>query len=204
MWGMVLMSFTKAQQGILLNIAYSSIAHGLQHGKALPIVVQDYQPALQVTRATFVTLNLNKQLRGCIGTLTAILPLVVDVAQRAYGAAFSDYRFSSLQANEFPKLNIHISVLSEPESIQFSSENDLFEQLRPNIDGLILVDGQHKSTFLPAVWESLNQPQEFVQQLKRKAGLPTNYWSNTMEVYRYITESFGASACETVMDKINT
>ena len=194
------MSFTKFQQDTLLTIACASIAHGLQHGKALPVVVQDYPEALHVVRATFVTLHLHEQLRGCIGTLTATLPLVTDVAQRAYSAAFADYRFSSLQANEFPELEIHISVLSEPESLICPSEDELLKQLRPGVDGLILIEGHRKSTFLPAVWDSLPEPQSFVHQLKRKAGLPATYWSETLQIYRYITESFGASTCSQVMD----
>jgi len=129
-------------------------------------------------------------LRGCIGTLTAHQAVIADVAYHAHAAAFSDPRFPALRENELDDLDIHISVLSEPQIISFSSEADLLAQLRPGIDGLILRDLGRTGTFLPSVWESLPQVKDFWQQLKRKAGLPANHWSKSLEVLRYTTESF--------------
>jgi AmmeMemoRadiSam system protein A len=94
-----------------------------------------------------------------------------------------------LTETEFPKLEIHISVLNKPEPMQFESEADLISQLRPNIDGLILSDRGHRGTFLPSVWESLPEPQDFFTHLKMKAGLPANHWSDTITVERYTVES---------------
>jgi AMMECR1 domain-containing protein len=68
--------------------------------------------------------------------------------------------------------------------------------LRPGVDGLVLHDGNARATFLPAVWESLPQPAAFLEQLKQKAGLPADYWSDTLEVWRYTTESFAAAIAE--------
>jgi len=72
--------------------------------------------------------------------------------------------------------------------MSFDSEEHLIQQLRPGIDGLILTEGMYKGTFLPAVWESLKEPKEFIQHLKQKAGLSPNYWSNTIKVERYTAE----------------
>lgn len=74
--------------------------------------------------------------------------------------------------------------------MQFNSEQDLLGQIRPGVDGLILQDTYHRGTFLPSVWEQLPDPVKFLQHLKLKAGLTTDYWSNNVQVSRYETESF--------------
>jgi hypothetical protein len=83
-----------------------------------------------------------------------------------------------------------VSVLTIPEPLEIASEDDLITRLRPGVDGLILEDGLHRGTFLPAVWDSLPRPAQFVGQLKLKAGLPLGYWSDRIRVSRYTTESF--------------
>jgi hypothetical protein len=95
-----------------------------------------------------------------------------------------------LTPGDYADLELHISILSPPEALAVSSESDLLARLRPGIDGLILEDGYARGTFLPSVWESLPEPGEFVRHLKRKAGLADNYWSDTLKLYRYETESF--------------
>ena len=184
-------SLNRKQRETLLEIARASILHGLQTGAPLPVDPDDFEPALREQRASFVTLNLHGQLRGCIGHLEAIQPLVKDVAENAYSAAFSDPRFAPLSEREFGDLDIHISVLSPAQPMQFDSEADLLQQLRPGVDGLILEDGYYRGTFLPSVWEQLPSPELFLAHLKQKAGLPSNYWSDTLRVSRYTTESFG-------------
>ena len=175
---------------LLHKVARASIEHGLETGRPLAVDVERYPPPLRERRATFVTLNEHGELRGCIGTLEAIRPLVEDVAHNAFAAAFSDPRFPPVSASELDDIEIHISVLSPATPMQFDSEEDLVHQLRPGVDGLVLEDGYHRGTFLPAVWESLPEPHAFLQHLKLKAGLPANYWSDTIRVSRYTTESF--------------
>lgn len=139
-------------------------------------------------RATFVTLEIGGQLRGCIGMLEAHRPLANDVAENAFSAAFRDPRFPPLSDVEFDDLEISISVLSPPEEMSFSSEKDLLDQIRPGIDGLILEEGFRKGTFLPSVWEQLSEKEAFLEHLKQKAGLPPGYWSDTLRVFRYTAE----------------
>lgn len=174
----------------LLDLAHSSIRNGLDEGRALTVRPEDHPERLRVERATFVTLKRQGELRGCIGHLEAIQPLVLDVVENAWSAAFRDPRFPPLKPHELAGLDIHISVLSPPLAMQFSSEQDLLSQIRPGRDGLILEDGNHRGTFLPSVWESLPDTGEFWMHLKRKAGLPLNHWSDTVKVFRYRTESF--------------
>ena len=185
-------SLSEAERTTLLRIAADAIEHGLE-GNRLTVELAPLPPALHERRATFVTLNTHGELRGCIGTLEARRPLALDVAHNAQAAAFSDPRFSPLSMAEFPTLDIHISVLSPAEPVHHENEGDLIRQLRPGIDGLILEDGYRRGTFLPAVWESLSDPHDFLHHLKLKAGMSPNYWSEGIRVFRYTTESFGES-----------
>lgn len=175
---------------ILQDLAQNSIEYGLKYGEPLHIDITPLSDELTVQRATFVTLQKQGQLRGCIGILEAFRPLAEDIVANSYSAAFSDPRFPSLTEDELNDISIHISILNPSEIITCSSEEELIRQLRPNRDGLILDDGIHHATFLPSVWESLPDPVAFVQQLKYKACLPSNEWSPTIKAYRYTTESF--------------
>ncbi len=188
------MSLPEDDRRTLHDIARASIIYSLEHGSDAryerTLNLDDFSAALQEQRATFVTLNINNELRGCIGTLEAHQPLVSDVAHNARSAAFHDPRFGPLTKSEFDRLQIHISILGIAEPMSFSSEHDLIQQLRPGIDGLILSAAGRRGTFLPSVWEQLATPEEFWSHLKLKAGLPVNFWSDDVKVERYTTESF--------------
>lgn len=175
----------------LITLAEESIQHQFEHHNPPHINTSSYSEALQQHRASFVTLKIQQRLRGCIGTLTAYRPLVDDVAANALAAAFNDTRFQPLKQEEFHSLEYHISALTPPEPMGIHSRNELLTTLRINTDGLILSDKHHQATFLPSVWEELPEPEMFVGQLMRKAGLPTDYWSDTIQVQRYTVESWG-------------
>jgi len=176
----------------LISMADNAIRHylGQETEPAIPIAIGDFSSDLQSNGASFVTLTINNELRGCIGSLEAYRPLIEDVISNAQASAFSDPRFTPLTLSELENIHIQVSVLSKSEALDFSSEADLLQQLRPNIDGLILEDKGRRGTFLPTVWESLTTPEQFLQHLKLKANLPANYWSDTLKVYRYTTECF--------------
>jgi AmmeMemoRadiSam system protein A/AmmeMemoRadiSam system protein B len=174
----------------LLEIARASIAHGLTHGASLPVEIAALPPALRATGAAFVTLRApGGALRGCIGSLEARRPLALDVAENAFRAAFHDPRFSPVRGDELAALDLHLSILSTPESMKVHSEADLLAQLRPGVDGLILDDGPHRATFLPDVWSELPTPREFVRHLKRKAGMRDGHWSPALRAQRYTARS---------------
>lgn len=183
-------SLCEEEHILLRQLAHDAVKHGLQHNKHLTIDTARYPRPLREPGASFVTLKKNGDLRGCIGSLEAYQPLVADIAHNAYAAAFADSRFSPVTEKEFPQLEFHLSVLTPAELMQFKSEIDLLQQIQPGIDGLVLEEGRHRGTFLPAVWESLPDAIQFLQHLKLKAGLPADYWSDTLKVSRYTTESF--------------
>jgi len=177
-------------QETLLDITEQSIEHGLAHGSAKTLDPNGFSAALQAMGASFVTLKKGGDLRGCIGSLEAHRPLSQDTAANAYSAAFADPRFPALTADEWPAVDISVSVLGEPEPLAPPTEDALLAALRPGIDGLILRDGRHRATFLPQVWESLPAPRDFVGQLKRKAGLATDHWSDSIRIWRYGSQNF--------------
>lgn len=179
---------TSLEREQLAALARASIEKGLR-GERLAVRLEEHGPGLCRHRASFVTLKVEEQLRGCIGTLEAHRPLVIDVVENAYAAAYRDPRFPALTWPEFERLSLHISILSEPESLTFESEEDLLRQIRPGVDGLILSEGLRRGTFLPAVWQSVPEPREFLRHLKCKAGLPPEYWSASIRVARYTAES---------------
>ena len=172
----------------LVALAAASIDHGLARGAPLEPDPAHHAAALRATRAAFVTLHREGQLRGCIGTIEAHRALATDIAANAFGAAFRDPRFPPLAADERPAIALKIEVLSVPEPLAFTDEDDLLDQLVPGVDGLLLEAGGRKGTFLPTVWEQLPEPRAFWTQLKRKAGLPTDYFGADLQVRRYRTE----------------
>ena len=173
----------------LLRVATSAIEHELEDRGPLEIDLSRYAPELQAAGASFVTLRADGELLGCIGTMQAREPLVTNVAKNAVAAAFQDPRFTCNRLTSLGGVDIHISVLSPLELVLVASEAELLARVRPGIDGLLIEDGVYRGTFLPAVWENLPDPVEFLAHLKYKAGLPTDYWSPTLKVYRYTAES---------------
>jgi AmmeMemoRadiSam system protein A len=179
-----------SERHALLRLARQSIEHGLSTGRPISVDPRQYAARLAEQGAAFVTLHRKGTLRGCIGHLEAIQPLVLDVAENAFAAAFRDPRFAPLTEPELADLAIEISVLSPSEPLACASEEELLRMIEPGRDGLILEDGAARGTFLPTVWESLPQPRDFLRHLKRKAGLPPDHWSDQIRVSRYRTESF--------------
>lgn len=173
---------------ILLRIARDSIRHGVETGSALDVDPAEYLEALQAQSATFVTLEIDGALRGCIGVLEACRALVEDVAQNAFAAAFRDPRFPPVSQEELDGLEIHISILSEAVPLEVEDEDHLLRELRPGTDGLILEDTPSRALFLPHVWESLPEPLDFLTHLRMKAGLPAHHFSDTIRFWRFTVE----------------
>lgn len=178
------------QRAELHELARASIELALRQGQLVPYAGELNDPRLYRPSASFVTLHVGTELRGCCGTIEPSRPLSEDVWNNAWASAFADPRFPPLTSDEWADTNVQISVLSEPERLVVRSEAELLQVLRPGRDGLILQFGSRRSTFLPAVWEQLPDPARFVRHLKLKAGWPADYWLADMEAWRYTTESF--------------
>ncbi|MCL2483233.1 MAG: AmmeMemoRadiSam system protein A [Propionibacteriaceae bacterium] len=174
---------------VLLRLARSAIAAGLRvtsWADDVPLK-EDW---LRSPGATFVTLTLGGDLRGCIGSLVAHQALGEDVRSNAVSAAFRDPRFPPLSVDEFKQVDIEVSVLSDPEPMTFSGKENALANLRPGVDGVILSARGHRATFLPQVWEELPDPSQFIAHLMRKAGLPADYWAPDIRIDRYQVTAF--------------
>ncbi|WP_324780805.1 AmmeMemoRadiSam system protein B [Thiobacillus sedimenti] len=144
--------------------------------------------------ASFVTLTRQGELRGCIGTLEAHRPLWLDVRENALAAAFRDPRFPPLTRGELHDTRVEVSLLSPTQPIEVRSEAEALAALHPHVDGVVFEYGHHRSTFLPQVWEQLPEPREFLAYLKRKAGLPQDFWAEEVRLSRYTVDKWKEAA----------
>ena len=169
----------------MLEICRDSIKAGLDNQQIA--ITSKIPPVFNQLGACFVTLNINGRLRGCIGSIVAHQPLIIDLAQHAYDSAFRDNRFSPLTKEEYEKIDISISLLSPPTKMQFANEQDLLNKITPYEDGIIIRDGNHQAVYLPSVWEQIPNKVDFLNNLKIKAGLAPNHFSSTFEAFKYST-----------------
>lgn len=178
------LSHEEAQR--LVAAAWASLRHGIAERAPLIPDLADVTDRLLQPGAAFVTLKIEGSLRGCIGTLEPRDPLVVDVAWNAYRAGFEDPRFPPLTGAEADRIDLHISVIGPAIPVPARSEEELLASLEPHVDGVILELPPHRrSTFLPQVWDSLPEGPEFLAHLRKKAGLPPDYWSPELRFHRY-------------------
>lgn len=185
-------------RALLIDGARRSIANGLKTGRPAQVQHGSFSPTLETFRATFVTLNQNDRLRGCIGSILPHRSLIEDVATNAHKAAFGDPRFPKLNQSELAELDLSVSILSHARPISFGSEAEAVDALQPDVDGVILQadgpDGARGQTrrgiFLPQVWETVPKAGQFLRHLKAKAGLPQDHWDDSIRLWRYTTETF--------------
>lgn len=177
---------TEGKGPTLLRLARAAIARDL----GFATEADDSATWLCEPGATFVTLTQDGRLRGCIGSLEACRSLSEDIQSNACAAAFQDPRFPPLCRDEFGRTCVEVSLLSPLEPIPFRDEQDALTQLRPHVDGVVLEHGYHRGTFLPQVWEQLPTPEQFLDQLKMKAGLPPHFWDDRIKLYRYTVEKW--------------
>ena len=188
-------NLSEAQGQVLVRLARQTLMERL--GKQIPQAeIDSLNSALKDScfkslYGTFVTLKIDERLRGCIGNLTSDTPLESGVRRNAINAAFHDPRFEPLSASEIDRIEIEISVLSEPQPLIHRDGDDLVKKLRPHIDGVIIRKGHASATFLPQVWEQLPRPQDFLAHLCTKAGLAADSWQKPdLEVSTYEVQYF--------------
>jgi len=172
---------TEQKGKVLLPIARAAISRALNVAHA----ADESATWLSEYGACFVTLSQYGELRGCIGSLQAHRPLLSDVKSNAVSAALHDPRFMPLTAAELDITTVEISLLSTTREMEVRNEADALSQLRPGLDGIVFEYGHYRSTFLPQVWEQLPQPHQFMKHLKRKAGLPDDFWADNVKLSRY-------------------
>jgi AmmeMemoRadiSam system protein A len=179
------------EKKFLLSLARLSLEKGVR-GEELPSInLETLTPHLRDYGASFVTLTHHGNLRGCIGALEPYQPLADDVREHALAAALDDYRFTPVRPEELPEIRIEISRLTIPVSLEYNRSEDIPKLLHPGVDGVILRDGIRRATFLPQVWEKINDANMFLSQLCMKMGASPDTWrTKKLSVEIYQVEEF--------------
>ena len=182
-------TLTEEQRDTLLDVAAGAIRDTLERGIDRGPDVGGVDAALRRPGATFVTLERERCLLGCIGSLEATRPLVADVASNAVAAAFRDPRLPPVSADDYCAMSIEISVLSDLEPMHATSFEELAVEVRAGTDGIVVEAGRHRATFLPAVWRHFDGDVDaFLDALWRKAGLAPGRWAAETRCSRYTAE----------------
>jgi AmmeMemoRadiSam system protein A len=184
--------FSLDQRRTLLRIAHQAILSVLEHQ---PFSGAPPLPAgLSDPRGVFTTLyltgDLPRELRGCVGYALPIAPLYRAVAETARAAAFEDSRFLPVTKEEALELEVSLSVLSRlfpihPEAVEVGRH------------GLLITDGARRGLLLPQVpiehgWER----ETFLEQTCRKAGLPLDAWRKNATLEAFTAEVFADADVE--------
>ena len=182
---------TSEEKQTLLGIARQSLEAAVKGEQSPKLDAALLTPRLKEQGASFVTLTVCGELRGCIGALEPYQPLADDVREHTIAAALQDPRFPPVGPHELNGINIEVSRLSVPYPLEYSTDEDLIQKLRPHIDGVILSDGMHRATFLPQVWEKIPDPAQFLNNLCYKMGAAPDTWKRKhLEVLIYQVEEF--------------
>jgi len=177
------MSLGTEEGAVLVNIAREAALARLRHTP--PPDLGEVAPALRVPAGAFVSLDVGGDLRGCIGYVEALWPLVETVA-RAGGAAIQDRRFPRVQSDEWPHLGVEVSVLSRLAPI-------LPERVEVGTHGLLIRCSGSSGLLLPQVpvehqWDR----DTFLDHLCIKAGLPEGRWRQPgAELFSFTCQRFG-------------
>jgi AmmeMemoRadiSam system protein A len=182
---------TRAEKQTLLRLAREALETSVR-GKNLPVVEESQlTPLLRAEGASFVTLTVRGNLRGCIGALEAYQPLYLDVREHAVAAALEDYRFPPVRPDELARIHVEVSRLTSPRVLDYADSRDLLDKLRPGSDGVILRHGSRRATFLPQVWAQIPDRAEFLSHLCTKMGSAANTWREKhLDVQVYQVEEF--------------
>jgi AmmeMemoRadiSam system protein A len=173
----------KEQEKFLLSLARKAITHYLETGKILHIETED--KILQEKRGAFVTLQVDDQLRGCIGYPLPVNPLYETIIESSTAAASRDFRFPSLTLDELPHTKIEISVLGVLQKVNDVSEIEVGKH------GIIVSKGHNKGLLLPQVPLEWDWDREtFLSHGCLKAGLEEEEWKKGVSIEIFTAQVF--------------
>ena len=185
------MKILEEEKNYLLKLARKTLETYYATGNTLSVDLSQVPKELKEERGVFVTLKHKHNLRGCIGNILANSPVYKAVINNALSAALEDHRFSPVTADEVKDLTIEISILSQPVKMSVTDPQEYLIKLKPEIDGVIIKQGDYQSTYLPQVWEDLKEPEAFLGSLCQKAGLNSDCWQEKeTELFTYQAKVF--------------
>lgn len=173
-------------EDILLQIANDSIKS--KFDETIKIDKEELllkYPFLEEPGACFVTLTLNNELRGCIGSLEVYGMLIDDIIENAYNAAFLDPRFLELSEEEYEKIDLEISILTPALKLEYTDVEDLKSKIKVGTHGVVLENEDGRSTFLPQVWEQIPTFEEFFEKLLYKGSFAKDALAKGIDVSVY-------------------
>ena len=175
----------------LVNLARQAIEHYIETHEKLEIP-EDYPIELDEKLGVFVTLNKNNMLRGCIGYAEPIEPAIKATIEVAIAAAFADPRFSAVTKDEYPILDLEVTVLTKPEMIIVAHPDQYFDEIEIGRDGLIVQKGYSRGLLLPQVaTENKFNVEEFLEHTCMKAGISADSWMDeSCDVYKFQGQIF--------------
>lgn len=172
---------------ILLKIAKKAIEEYVSKGKMIDIP-KSILEKFNENKGVFVSIYKNNELRGCIGFPYPEKPLAKALVESAI-LATRDPRFDPLSKEELNEISIEVSILTNPEKLNFKNYKDILNSLEPFKDGVIIKKGFNSALFLPQVWNILKEKEDFLSQLCLKAGLSPFEWVNgEIEIYKFRAE----------------
>ena len=172
----------------LLNLVRKALEEHLE-GKESDI--ENIPDELRNRGASFVTIQIDGESKGSIGTLFEHQELFLDVVENAKVAAFEDQRFVPLTSDDLKIAKIEISIIKNLKKLSYESEFELLNQINKDVNGVIVQQGIRIGTLLPQEWEKINDKVEFLQLICEKANLDKDVWKNpNSEIYVYETETF--------------
>lgn len=174
---------------LLLDIADAAVVTGLRGGPPT-VRAAALPPALRADVGVFVTLTVDGELNGCIGSIEGVEPLAHGTARHAWSAAFADPRLPPLQRADYPRLTIDVSVLSPLTPMRAATRQDVLTDLERGVHGLVIAVDRHQAAFLPAVWDQLPEPEMFLDHLQAKAGLAPGRWPTGTRAWRFDVQKF--------------
>jgi AmmeMemoRadiSam system protein A len=185
---------TEQDTDVLLDVAERAIVDGLRHRHPTVPTRDGLPDELRRETGAFVTLHVDGDLNGCIGSIETDDAVGVSVARHAWSAAFADPRLPPLRWVDYDRLHIEVSLLSPLAPMAAASRDALIDAIEPGVDGLLIAAGSRRAVFLPSVWDQLPTPEEFLTRLVRKAGLDPASWPADLVAFCFTTEKYGRHA----------
>ena len=180
------MKLSKEEEAFIKDLPPIALQYYFHNKKDYTVNEDSVPQKLKKVRATFVTINKDSCLRGCVGKIKATYPIYHDIIKNTYKAAFEDPRFPQVKKEELSYLDFEVSILSKLKTLKYQDNEELKQKLKSLRPGIVIKYRGHRATYLPQVWEQIESPEKFLTLLCQKAGINPWLWKThkiNIEIY---------------------